>query len=165
MKQLKLPQWAAIAEIIGTIAVIVSLVFVGISINRSTDETRANQTNVLYETARQIELVVAADPEWSRIVVQGRSGVREFNDVEQYRYEAYLIAVLDLWDETLDRYEDGLISVNMVEGWEFYFTEWTKRYVTDYDWQRIKWSYGSGRMDRVPSILSDKRHDISKKAE
>ena len=36
MERLKLTEWAALAEIIGTVAIVVSLLFVGYSINRNT---------------------------------------------------------------------------------------------------------------------------------
>ena len=36
MKRLALPEWAALAEIIGTVAIIASLLFVAYEINRNT---------------------------------------------------------------------------------------------------------------------------------
>ena len=40
---------AAAAEIVGTIAVVISLLFVGYSINRNTDATQASSENILFE--------------------------------------------------------------------------------------------------------------------
>ena len=41
-------KWAAIAEIVGTFAVVISLIFVGISIRQNTAVIQADQQNLLY---------------------------------------------------------------------------------------------------------------------
>lgn len=47
MARLKLTEWAASAEIIGTVAIVVSMLFVGYSINRNTKEMQAVNENYL----------------------------------------------------------------------------------------------------------------------
>ena len=156
MKKLNLTEWAAVAEVIGTIGVIVSLIFVAHSINTSTDEARASQTHVIFDTSRQIDLTVAADPEWSRIVVQGRSRQEPLSEVEQYRYDAYLVAVIDLWDQMLERYDDGLMDDQEVGYWELYFADWAQRHLTESAWQRIKWNYTGGDIgSKIEAAISD----------
>jgi len=49
IKSLDWKKWAAIPEVFGTVAVVVSLVFVGISIRQNTAVAQANQQNLLYE--------------------------------------------------------------------------------------------------------------------
>ena len=141
MNRFKLADWAATAEVIGTAGVIVSLVFVAFSINSNTEEARASQTNYLYDASREIELAVATDHEWSRIVVKGRNRSEPLSEIEQFRYDAYLIANIDLWDWTFDRYDDGLMSGVNLDGWNVYFVGWAKSHISESDWQRLRWQY------------------------
>ena len=155
MKKLKLTEWAAVAEVVGTIGVMVSLVFVAFSINNNTEEVRASQTNYVYDTSRQIELMVAADPEWVSIVIKGRNHSEQLSEVEQYRYDAYLVANVDLWDAMLERHADGLINSFQLGGWDDYFIGWTERHIADSDWQRIKWQYRDYDIaQKIEAVLS-----------
>ena len=149
MNKYKLADWAAVAEVIGTAGVIVSLVFVAFSINSNTAEVRASQTNYLVESSREIELAVATDHEWSRIVVKGRSRSEELSEVEQYRYDIYLVATIDLWDWMFDRYDDGLMSDVNLDGWNRYFVGWTKSHISESDWQRIRWQFDGDRIGQT----------------
>ena len=141
MNRFKLADWAAVAEVIGTAGVIVSLIFVAFSINSNTEEARASQTNYLFESSREIELAVATDHEWSRIVVKGRGRSEPLSEIEQFRYDAYLVANIDLWDWMLDRYDDGLMTDINLDGWDRYFVGWTKSNISESDWQRLRWQY------------------------
>lgn len=153
MKKLVLSEWASVAEVVGTIGVIVSLGFVAHSINVNTNELRASYTHLLFDTTRQVELTVASDAEWSRIVVQGRNRQEQLSEAEQHRYDAYITAIIDLWAEMLGRYDDGLVEEQMLADWDTYFSCWVQRHLSDGDWQRIKWGWPGPIRSRVESAL------------
>jgi hypothetical protein len=156
MRKLNLAEWAAVGEIMASVGVIVSLIFVAHSINTSSNEARAAQTHVIYEGNRNIELTVASDPEWSRIIVQGSSRQEPLSEVDQHRYDVYLVAMLDLWDQMLERRNYGLMTLAEVDSWEIYFSEWARRYLTVVDWQRVKWNITSGHLSsRIEAVISD----------
>jgi hypothetical protein len=155
MRKLSIGEWASLAEVVASLAVVISLAFVGYSIQRNTDEVRAAQANYMYTASREIDLAVASDPEWSRIIVEGRTG-GALTPAEWQRYDGYVVSVLDLWDQLLGRYEDDLVDSKVFEGWDAYFEEFTKRHVTADVWGRIKWNWPSSqlmpRIQRVESI-------------
>ena len=64
---------AAIAEVIGTFGLIVSLVFVVYSIDKNTAEVNAMHSNSVFDANREVELAVGSDAEWSRIIAERRS--------------------------------------------------------------------------------------------
>ena len=155
MRKLNLAEWAAVGEIVASVGVIVSLIFVAHSINASTNDARASQTHAIFEAARNIELAVASDAEWSRIIVQGRSRQEPLSAVDQHRYDVYVVATLDLWDQMLERLDYGFMTREEVEGWEVYFSEWARRHLSDIDWERVKWNYTTGHLDsRVDEAIS-----------
>ena len=156
VKRLNLTEWAAIAEIVGTAGIIVSLVFVAISINSNTTEVRASQINSIYEGTRQIEMSVASDPEWVDIVIRGRSQAALLSEAEQWRYDTYLTSTLDLWDKLRARAQDGLMDDDELEGWEAYFEGWARRYLSNNDWQRLRWQFpDSTLIGRVDAAIKE----------
>jgi hypothetical protein len=133
VKRLNLAGTVAIAEIVGTVGIIVSLVFVAVGIRSNTAEVRASQVNTIYEGARQIEMSVAGDPEWVDIVIRGRSQTAQLSEAEQWRY-----------DKLLARAADGLMDDDELRGWDAYFDDWARRYLSGSDWQRIRWQFPTG---------------------
>jgi len=49
MEKRNLAEWAAVSEIIGTLGVVISLLFVGFNINQNTRVMQAANDNLLYE--------------------------------------------------------------------------------------------------------------------
>ena len=161
MKKIKLADWAALAEVIGTVGVIVSLIFVAFSINNNTSEFKAAQANQLYESSREVELAVASDHEWARIIVKGQKNEEPLSELEQYRYDVYLVQTMDIWDGLLERYVDGLMSEENLTGWDQYYIDCAERFVSDDAWQRIKWQYAGGITEeavgaRVEQVIANR---------
>ncbi len=157
VKRLDLTGGAAIAEVVGTIGIIVSLVFVAHSVSSNTNEVRASQINVIYNEVRHIEMTIASDPEWAEIVLRGRSRVEQLSELDQFRYDAFVVAMLDLWDQLISRDLEGLMPEGEMEDWDAYFEAWVERYVSDSDWQRFKWQYSGPLLTRMETALTRKR--------
>jgi len=63
MRKLPLSEWAAIAEIIGTVGIVLSLVFVGIQVRDNTRVTQAASYQAASEFDHQLLLTVGSDPD------------------------------------------------------------------------------------------------------
>jgi hypothetical protein len=160
MRKLGFSEWASVAEVVGALGVIASLMFVAFSVAKNTDEAIASRTGTLYDTARQIELTIASDPEWAATIIRGRDTEQQLSKVEEYRYDAYVVAVLDLWDEMLLRNEDGLIENDLLVDWDSYFTDWAGRHVTEAAWARVEWNYiGGGLRGKVEVAMAEASRD------
>jgi hypothetical protein len=49
MRKLNLTEWAAVSEIIGTVAIVISLLFVAYSVNQNTAVMQASNDDFIYE--------------------------------------------------------------------------------------------------------------------
>ena len=63
MRKLQLSEWASVAEIIGTVGIVVSLVFVGIQVQANTKVTQAASYQAAAEFDHQLLLTVGSDPD------------------------------------------------------------------------------------------------------
>jgi len=136
--------------------IIVSLLLVAISIGSNTNEVQASQINAVYDESRHIEMAVAADPEWVDIVIRRSRQSSHLSENELWRYDAHVVSIIDIWDQLNSRAADGLMDKNEFEGWNTYFADWTKRYVKDSDWQRLKWRYNESMKTRVDAAIQKK---------
>ena len=86
MKKLTLSEWASAAEIVGTIMVVISLLFVVISVERNTAVLSGETEDDLFDTFKEIGLVVLADPELVKLIIRGQNDPTSFSAVEKARY-------------------------------------------------------------------------------
>ena len=82
MKKLTLTGWAAAGEIVGTNAVVISLLFFDYSINRNTDATQASSENILFERHTDLANHFMTDPTLAELMVKRRQGVADLSEVE-----------------------------------------------------------------------------------
>ena len=99
--KIKLTDWAAIAEILGAIAVVISLLFVGLQLSDGNRETRAatTQASLGSEMFFQAELLRYADV-WETVVLNGDTS----DPVERRRAIVLFNMVMTMHD---NRYQMG----------------------------------------------------------
>lgn len=112
-----LSDYALLAEVVSAIAVVVSLVFVGLQVRQGADETAAN-TNALYIESYQDLVnnintstsILADNPEFAEIFVRITAG-GEFGDpIEEFRFGIYLFQIFRHGDLAYRQFENNLID-------------------------------------------------------
>jgi hypothetical protein len=106
MRKLDLSEWAHVAEVAGTIGVVVSLLLVVYSLERNTVSVSGSGVNEIYDGMREIQIAVLTDRELSEIIVQGREDPESLTTAEAMAYETWVAIHLDLWDRLHNRESD-----------------------------------------------------------
>ena len=154
MQKLSLSQWASVAEIGGTVAVVISLLLVAISLERNTAAVSAENADDLYDAFRQIELVVLNNSELANITIRGAANPDSISEAETEIYKMWATQYLDLWERTLIREKDGLIQPGTLEGWDEWYGDWVIRHLTYQMWKDLEWNWTEGNLrKRVEEVL------------
>ena len=153
MQKLNLSQWASVAEIGGTVAVVISLLLVVISLDRNTAALSAENTDDLYDALRQIELVVLNNFELADISVRGAANPDSLSEAETEIYKMWATMYLDLWERTLIRENAGLILPGTLEGWDEWYGEWVIRHLTYEMWKDLEWNWTEGSLRKKVEAL------------
>lgn len=82
----KLENIALLAEIVGAVAIVISLFFVGIQLAENTAAVRANSAQSSFDASRQFLLGVALDADLSRIRQAGSANPDSLTPLEFARY-------------------------------------------------------------------------------
>jgi hypothetical protein len=156
VRKLGLSDWASIAEITGTIAVVVSLLFVAYSLERNTTALSGQYVNEMYDANREISQILLANPELASIIERGQTDFASFSDSETLQYEQFLTLHLDIWERAITRENEGLIDEQSVAGWHKYYGEFFRRHMTRELWEEMRWQWTDPELfQRVDSALSD----------
>jgi hypothetical protein len=112
MRRLTITEWAAIGELIGTAAVILSLIFVVYSIRQNTAAIQGSTENLLFERHTELANLFLADPMLAAILVKMRGEAPVLNEIEAVRWEKYQLNLLDIWALAFNRHEAELLADN-----------------------------------------------------
>ena len=99
-----LEQVNLILQIAASVAVVASLVFVGVQIKGNTLELQRNEHNSTMAQWTVIRMAIAKHPDIAELMVSGLSGDRELDRVEELRLAQFLQeiawAAFHIWDRT-----------------------------------------------------------------
>ena len=94
---MNLAQAALIAEIIGGIAVLMTLVFLVIELRRNTDATRGATQQTQVDSIVAVNLSIANDPELASLVTKGNENYASLTISEELQLQAYFVNYFNLW--------------------------------------------------------------------
>ena len=161
MKKLTLTEWAAAGEIVGTVAVVISLLIVAYSINRNTDATQASSENILFERHTELANQFMLDPTLAELMVKRRNGNADLTEVEVIRWEKYELNLLDIWALAHSRYQRELLSEDQWATWDRYFTHMFSNgaeAVSKSRWEELQYGFDQEFWKHVGVVLFENQN-------
>ncbi len=137
MKSVDWKKWAAIAEVFGTLAVVVSLIFVGISIRQNTVVVQANQQNLLYELTDSWFSDQVSNPELFEI--ESRAADPEsLTYVERRLFTTQTFRAMNVWENAYFKHKNGLLTDDQYQVWHNANGEWIECCLPRWVWDDMK---------------------------
>ena len=132
--------WTLVAEIVASVAVVASLVFVVVSLNQNTVAIQAGNDNFLYqlEDARMSD--ITSDPVMAELFYRASSG-EELSQVELFRYEYSVLRQVNVWEMAFVRYRDGLMPALQWQSWDESFSSTVTSRLSYETWNRFSAGY------------------------
>jgi len=117
-----LQDWGALGELIGGVAIIVSLIYVGLQIRQSAHATRAATSQAF--TDQYVNVVLPLfDPGLSGIYYRGLRGLHNLQEGEKITYIAWIAAILRLFESFYFQERDGFFDPRLFDGWRMTFSD------------------------------------------
>ena len=155
MRKLNLIEWAAVSEIIGTAAIVISLVFVAYSVNQNTAVLQAANDNFLYETQFARARDIVSSPGMASIYAKRRRN-EELSAEEQERFYWDKLQELGGWELAFNRHRDGVFSTVLWEGWDnYYVVEFTNQFPVE-SWAEARHFYAEDFKSHVDAVYAKK---------
>ena len=117
MENSKLQKWALGAEIIGGMAVIVSIGFVAFELNQSTDEAALNRNALeistyqnLIESVINLNSMIVSDPDFAKVIITSRDGPEALSSEDLFRLRIHYRNIFRHGDMAYFQYERGAID-------------------------------------------------------
>ena len=127
MSTRKLTTWVAIAEIISAVAVVLSLIYVGLEIRRTTLESDADIQAELLTYTHQRRILVIESPDLSGILTRGYADVSSLTPEELRRFQLYVELHFVAWERAHMARQGGVFSEELYTGWQKWFVSIARR--------------------------------------
>ena len=109
---------ANLGQIIGALAVVISLFYVASQIRQNTNAVRSATAQTVHEHFAKWYHLVAADDELSQIVAKGLRDYGSLSEKERVRFVATFMAFLSYSQNAFLKWREGLLASPLWRGWE-----------------------------------------------
>lgn len=124
--------WGSVGELVGGLAIIISLLYVGLQVRQSTGATRAATNQAFSEQFSSLILRLTRD-DVRDIFRRGVAGLRNLQDGEQVAFMALLSAIMRTYETFYFERTEGRFDSKMYDGYlrqllDLYATEGAQEY-------------------------------------
>jgi len=166
MNRTVLAQWASLAEIIASVGVVISMLFLAYSVRENTAAFEAAEERAFLDAWREIaEVPFYTNAELASIQLKVHSG-EALTTLEAKRWWNYLRAVFDAWWQFYNAYADGLVSEAAFEEMDrSVFTVWERENMGEF-WSETRKYYANSafaqhidkKLQQMSQAPGDKDH-------
>ncbi len=157
MDEKKLQTYASLAEVVSALAIIVSLLYVGYEVRRTSIVTGREADVILFERGREANRLLIESPGLAELLVAADSAPHEMSEADMRRYLAYEHDFFDSWEMAWSYRVDGVLDDQTWREWDDWFAAEARRRPV-FTWTENRHHFtGADFRDHVDRILSGPR--------
>lgn len=116
---MNLKKIALLAEIIGGVGIIVSILYLAFEVAKNTTNTQISNHLALIEQAGELKYLRMNNPDMAEIVLKGASDTEVLSTIDQSRFRSYAMQVLDIWETAFLMQESDVLPAGAWEVWDY----------------------------------------------
>ena len=121
MLNLKLSDWANVAEIIASFAIVASLAYVGMEISQNTKALQNDSYQNMLAMINEGQYILATDQEFHRLFVTGEKSPSELSEEDWSRFTQFNFPRMDTWEYLYLGNQDNMITPAVWSAFDPYF--------------------------------------------
>lgn len=108
---------ALVAEILGGIGIIVSILYLAYEVSQNTETQALTNHLTLASQIADLRHVIVQDAELIRIVQDGHRNFASLGEIDRARYNEIVSGWLDVWQNALQMAKAGQLDSQELDGW------------------------------------------------
>ena len=121
-----LKKTALIAEILGGIGIIVSILYLGYEVSRNAESTEIANHLALIERNGELDLLLMSDPSILDLIDRGAVEIDSLSRIDARRFETYAQHAFNLWETSFLLSERDALPRDTWELWNKGWCDWLK---------------------------------------
>lgn len=116
-------EWGALGELIGGIAIIVSLIYVGAQIKQNTKATMIATSQDFIHMHSELVSPISDRKEFRDIYWRGLQGLSNLKGSESAAFIAWIIQTFRAWESYWFQWQEGVFDDRLWRGWQAQFCD------------------------------------------
>lgn len=110
-------EWGALGEMIGGVAVVISLVYVGSQIRQNTKATKSRASQAFVDVLKMSIDPLMREPEFRELYRRGLSGLDNLKGAEIVGFTVWVMITMRSWESFYYQHKEGVFEDHLMEGW------------------------------------------------
>jgi hypothetical protein len=149
-----LKEYALAAEIIGAFAVVISLIYVGVSVNQNTNAVMVSNHQAIV-AMDQDTTDWFKDPDFAAAYIVALGDISKLSDVQRTQVGSYISGKFNAWEFAFLTRENGMMGDNIWQGWDGHYRTVLKQSGGRWFWGIARESFSPTFRRYVDSIVAD----------
>lgn len=137
MSKRKLKNLVEIAEIISAVAVVLSLLYVGFEIRRTTVQSDTDVQAELLSYTHQRRYLVVENGDLSELLAKGYNNPKDLTAAEAIRFQNYSELLFVAWERATMARDAGVFTAALYDAWDGWFISVAKQ-APDFVWPMVR---------------------------
>ena len=116
-------EWGAIGELIGGVAIIVSLIYVGAQIRQNTKAIKVSTSHAFLHIHGALLSPITVEKEFRDIYCRGLKGSSNLQGDETAAFAAWVIQTIRAWETFWYQWQEGVFDDHLWVGWKAQFCD------------------------------------------
>ena len=118
---MKLSEWAHAAEIAGAVAIVASLIFVGLEVRENTSMTQLTSDRAVDQQNMALNLAIVQSPDLAGILIRAELDRTSLTELERKRFDNYCLSRFSAYENVVGNYVNGLMPAHEMYIWIEHF--------------------------------------------
>jgi hypothetical protein len=114
----------AVAELLGALGVIASLIYLAVQIRQNTESVRMASHHGVAEQFQRSNLAALEDPQLAELLIRGLPDASSLSDVDRLRVDLYLLSLFRTYEELYQLHQKGLVDHELWDSREQSMMRW-----------------------------------------
>ena len=115
MNNEKLQRYSLVAEILGGLAVILSIIYLAVEIQSNTHAIQTQSNQGLLELLNELAYMRFENAD---LMLKGDGNYEELDESERYQYSELFYAGINIYEQAFNSYSSGTLSKELWQAWE-----------------------------------------------
>ncbi len=156
MKKSKLDIFVSIAEIISSLAIVVSLFYIANEFQRSNTLTNRDVENIIYDRMLEMDRLIIENADLAKLVLKASNNPRTLESDEELRYLAFEHIFYDTWESAWYYHNEGTLEEQNWKSWNSWFISETKNKPL-LSWEGNRKNLDGKFLEYVDNLLKERR--------
>jgi len=152
-----LQDWSNFAQVIGAIAVVISLFYVGFQIKRNTSAVRSATAQAIHNNYADWYMNLMGDAELNRIALKGVRDYASLDDIEKAQFIETFMAFISFSQNAFYQWRKKALSPWLWDGWELHVMNFLSAPGGKGFWKERGYVFGKEYRDYVEKVIMTKK--------